>query len=58
MTPLHQKFSKGWRPGVMNDALAASIGAGPVDKGRPIDGDEVRRWTQGVMNDAPTPRFP
>jgi hypothetical protein len=36
----------------MNDALAASIGAGPVD------GDGVRRWTQGVMNDAPTPRFP
>jgi hypothetical protein len=38
----------------MNDALAPSIGAGPVDRGRPIDGDGVRRWTQGVMNDAPT----
>jgi hypothetical protein len=42
----------------MNDALAASIGAGLSMGTGCVDGDGVRRWTQGVMNDAPTPKIP
>src|SRR5579875_1445256 len=34
--------------GIIHDALAPSMGTGCVDE------DGVCRWTQGIMNDAPT----